>query len=79
MFRKKDKAFAAKVEKVISSNINDETRFHQALMELGLIVQKKDSITENQKLVIYDLIARLQNSLPGKDRQKIIKQLIKKF
>ena len=79
MFRKKDKAFAAKVEKVINANIHDETRFHQALMELGSIVQNKDSISENQKLIIYDLIARLQNSLSDKDRQKLIKKLIKKF
>ena len=79
MFRKKDKAFAAKVEKVINVNIHDETRFHQALMELGSIVQNKDNISENQKLIIYDLIARLQNSLSDKDRQKLIKKLIKKF
>ena len=48
-------------------------------MELGSIVQNKDNISENQKLIIYDLIARLQNSLSDKDRQKLIKKLIKKF
>ena len=66
-------------QKVINANIHDETRFHQALMELGSIVQNKENISENQKLIIYDLIARLQNSLSDKDRQKLIKKLIKKF
>ena len=54
LFRKKDDAFANKVIKVLSTN--DEAKFHQALLELGTIVQNKDSIDENRKLDIYDII-----------------------
>ena len=54
LFRKKDDAFANKVIKVLSTN--DEAKFHQDLLELGTIVQNKDSINENRKLDIYDII-----------------------
>ena len=77
LFRKKDDAFANKVIKVLSTN--DEAKFHQALFELGTIVQNKDSIDENRKLDIYDIISRLQNSINDKDRQKYIQKLAKKI
>ena len=77
LFRKKDDAFANKVIKVLSTN--DEAKFHQALLELGTIVQNKDSIYENRKLDIYDIISRLQNSINDKDRQKYIQKLAKKI
>ena len=77
LFRKKDDAFANKVIKVFITN--DEAKFHQALLELGTIVQNKDSIDENRKLDIYDIISRLQNSINDKDRQKYIQKLAKKI
>lgn len=76
-FKKRDVEFINKVEKVLSTN--DEQIFHQGLYELNSIIQHKKTITENQRLVLYDILSRLQNSLPGKDRKVLIKKLLKKL